>query len=73
MYIKANLEHDKQKMSGYRSTVTPTKWHVKDTIEMKQNEVYGISTDCIETTPNEVFGVSTHPLQSHVYEDVKFN
>ena len=66
------LEHGKQKASDsrYRSTMTPTKWYVKDTIEMNQNEVYGVSTDGIETTPNEVYGVSTHPLQSHVYEDV---
>ena len=49
----------------------PTKPYVKDTIETNQNEVYGASTDGIETTPNEVYGVSTHPLQGHVYEDVK--
>ena len=66
------LEHGKQKGSGYRSTVTPTKWYVKDAIEMNQNEVYGVSTDGIETTPNEVYGVSNHPLQDHVYEVVKF-
>ena len=68
--------------------MTPTKRCVKDTIEMNSNEVYGVSTDGIETTPNEVYGVgtdgiettpnavygvSTHPLQGHVYEDVKFN
>ena len=29
------------------------------------------TTDGIKTTPNEVYGVSTHPLQGHVYEDVK--
>ena len=40
---------------------------------MNQNAVYGVSTDDIETTPNEVYGVSTHPLQDHVYEDMKFN
>ena len=51
----------------------PTIRYVKDTIEMNQNEVYGVSTDGIETTPNEVYGVSTHPFQGHVYEDVKFN
>ena len=44
-----------------------------DGIETTPNEVYGIGTDGIETTPNEVYGVSTHPLQGHVYEDVKFN
>ena len=67
--------------------MTPTTQYVKDTIEMNQNEVYGVSTDGIETTPNEVYGVSTdgiettpnevygvsnHPLQGHVYEVVKF-
>ena len=67
--------------------MTPTKWYVKDTIEMNRNEVYGVSTDGIETTPNEVYRVSTdgietipdkvyvvstHPLQGHVYEDVNF-
>ena len=51
----------------------PTIQYVKDTIEMNQNEVYGVSTDGIETTPNEVYGVSSHPFQGHVYEDVKFN
>ena len=71
-------------MSKNTSTVRP----IKDTIEMNQNEVYGVSTDGIETTPNEVYGVSTdgiettpnevygvssHPFQGHVYEDVKFN
>ena len=72
--------------SGKSSTTPPTKPYVKDTIETNQNEVYGastdgiettpnemygVSTDGIETTPNEVYGVSTHPLQGHVYEDVK--
>ena len=52
-----------------RSTIR----YVKDTIEMNQNEVYGVSTDGIETTPNEVYGVSSHPFQGHVYQDVKFN
>ena len=81
------VEHGKQKGSGYRSTVTPTKRYVKDTIEMNQNEVYGVITDGIETTPNEVYGVSndgiettpnevygisSHPLPCHVYEVVKF-
>ena len=42
-----------------------------DGIETTPNEVYGVSTDGIETTPNEVYGISTHPLQGHVYEDVK--
>ena len=42
-----------------------------DGIETTPNEVYGVSTDDIETTPNEVYGISTHPLQGHVYEDVK--
>ena len=42
-----------------------------DGIETTPNEVYGVSTVGIETTPNEVYGISTHPLQGHVYEDVK--
>ena len=67
------LEHGKQKASdsGKKSTTPPTKPYVKDTTETNQNEVYGASTGGIETTPNEVYGVSTHPLQGHVYEDVK--
>ena len=40
-------------------------------IETALNEVYGVGTDGIETTPYEVYGVSTHPLQGHIYEDVK--
>ena len=32
------LEGGKQK-SSYRSTMTPTKWYVKNTIEMNPNEV----------------------------------
>ena len=31
---------------------------------MKQNEVYGVSTDGIETTPNEVYGVSTADIET---------
>ena len=53
--------------------MTPSERYGKDTIEMNQNEVYGVSTDGIETTPNEVYGVITHPFQNHVYEDVKYN
>ena len=71
-----------------KSTMTPTKRYVKDTIEMNPNEVYGVSTDGIETTPNEVYGIGTdgiettpnevygvsnHLFQDHVYEHVKFN
>ena len=67
------LERGKQKISSYRSTMTPTTQYVKDTIEMNPNEVYGVSTDGIETIPNEVYGVSNHPFQDHVYEHVKFN
>ena len=80
------IERGQHKTSRYRSTMIPTIRYAKDTITIKTNEVsgvstdsieitpnevYGVSTDGIETTPNEVYGVSTHPLQGHVYEDVK--
>ena len=60
------LERGKHKASGYRSTMTPTKWYVKNTFEKNPiaNEVYGVSTDGTETTPDEVYGVGTDGIET---------
>ena len=46
-------------MHAFCSTVT-----VQDTIEMKQNEVYGISAAGIETTSSKVYGVSSDDIET---------
>ena len=48
------IEEDESGHTGILFFIVPA----QDTIEMNQNEVYGISTDGIETTPNEVHGAS---------------
>ena len=46
------------------------------TIEMKPNEVYGVSADDIETTSNEVYNVrqvSQHPQEPSYYDSKGFS
>ena len=62
------IDKNRRDISEHESVSTTQQ--VNNDIQMKHNEVYGVSTHSIVTTPNKVYGITTDPQKDHVYETI---